>query len=205
MKQLRVEVRVRNNLLIERREALQMNQVEFAKYIGVSQKVVSAYEVFRETPIRFARYQRPAGWKLTAMKIAEGLGLEPDDLWPEELLRIENARAVRLMNVPEFAALTAPPMQPDRLLDSVGLDTKLATLLDDIPLPRNVDIVRRHFGLGDYAEQTFAEAGKAHKVSRKRAYLMEGMVMRMLRHPSSRRQLKEFRDVLRDRISNGER
>jgi RNA polymerase primary sigma factor len=56
--------------------------------------------------------------------------------------------------------------------------------------PREEEIVRKRFGIGDGGEQTLEEVGQRFSVTRERIRQIEAKALRKLRHPSRSRRLK---------------
>lgn len=62
--------------------------------------------------------------------------------------------------------------------------------------PREAEVLRRRFGIGDGTEQTLEEVGKAFNVTRERIRQIESKALRKLRHPSRAKLLKPYLDVI---------
>lgn len=62
--------------------------------------------------------------------------------------------------------------------------------------PREAEVLRRRFGIGDGTEHTLEEVGKAFNVTRERIRQIESKALRKLRHPSRARHLKPYLDVI---------
>ncbi|MGC8915912.1 MAG: RNA polymerase sigma factor RpoD [Thermoanaerobaculum sp.] len=62
--------------------------------------------------------------------------------------------------------------------------------------PREAEVLRRRFGIGDGTEQTLEEVGKAFNVTRERIRQIESKALRKLRHPSRAKHLKPYLDVI---------
>jgi RNA polymerase primary sigma factor len=58
--------------------------------------------------------------------------------------------------------------------------------------PREEEIVRKRFGIGDDGEQTLEEVGQKFSVTRERIRQIEAKALRKLRHPSRARRLRVF-------------
>jgi len=61
--------------------------------------------------------------------------------------------------------------------------------------PREEQVLRMRFGVGDGAEHTLEEVGKSFNVTRERIRQIESKALRKLRHPSRAKKLKPFVDV----------
>ncbi|MFZ5803414.1 MAG: RNA polymerase sigma factor RpoD [Acidobacteriota bacterium] len=62
--------------------------------------------------------------------------------------------------------------------------------------PREAEVLRRRFGIGDGTEHTLEEVGKAFNVTRERIRQIESKALRKLRHPSRAKHLKPYLDVI---------
>lgn len=84
----RIEVRVRNNRIIRARERLgHASGSAAAKALGVPYHSWVNFESMKETPLN-----ADGGWKDSALAVADALFAAPEDLWPDEALRITRAR-----------------------------------------------------------------------------------------------------------------
>jgi RNA polymerase primary sigma factor len=62
--------------------------------------------------------------------------------------------------------------------------------------PREAEVLRRRFGIGDGTEHTLEEVGKAFNVTRERIRQIESKALRKLRHPTRARLLKPYLDMI---------
>jgi RNA polymerase primary sigma factor len=62
--------------------------------------------------------------------------------------------------------------------------------------PREAEVLRRRFGIGDGTEHTLEEVGKAFNVTRERIRQIESKALRKLRHPTRARMLKPYLDMI---------
>ena len=58
--------------------------------------------------------------------------------------------------------------------------------------PREEQVLKMRFGVGDGAEHTLEEAGRSFNVTRERIRQIEAKALRKLRHPSRSRKLKDY-------------
>jgi len=61
--------------------------------------------------------------------------------------------------------------------------------------PREEQVLRMRFGVGDGAEHTLEEVGKSFNVTRERIRQIESKALRKLRHPSRAKKLRPFVDI----------
>ena len=84
----RIEIRVRNNRIIRARERLgHASGSAAAKALGIPYHSWVNYESLKETPLN-----ESGGWKESALSVADALFVAPEDLWPDEALRITKTR-----------------------------------------------------------------------------------------------------------------
>jgi len=58
--------------------------------------------------------------------------------------------------------------------------------------PREADILRKRFGIGEKKDFTLEEIGKEYSISRERVRQIQDKSLRKLKHPSRSRELKKF-------------
>ena len=89
----------------------------------------------------------------------------------------------------------APSPVEAAIQGNLGEQTRkvLATLT-----PREEQILRMRFGIGQKTDYTLEEVGKQFAVTRERIRQIEAKALRKLRHPSRSRKLRAFMDGVRD-------
>jgi RNA polymerase primary sigma factor len=58
--------------------------------------------------------------------------------------------------------------------------------------PREQDVLRLRFGIGERSDRTLEEVGQTFAVTRERIRQIESKALRKLRHPARRRHLRDF-------------
>jgi len=193
MKELEIEVRVRNNLLKTRRLALGFNQTQMAEAIGCSQAAYGALEAMRVPPIC-----KDGTWRKGVENLASYYGVDPEDLFPDAIQAVDKNKAVRYVDVKDVpsligvgshsaAMLTA---SPDELAGQLELRKRIETVLPTLS-PREEEVIRRRFGIGCIA-QTQAIIGQDFGVGGGRIQQIEAKALRKLRHPKSSKHLRDF-------------
>jgi RNA polymerase sigma factor (sigma-70 family) len=186
MKELEVTVRVRNNRLKERREALGMSQPELAAAAGVSLTAYRELEALRRSPR--IEGQGSWRWREIALQLARFHCVEPEELFPPTVMAVGTPVASRRVNGDDiFPLLTA---HQERLLESpevaherTEIRERVQQALASIP-PRDAKVLRLRFGLDDGVERTLEEVGVDLDVQRERVRQLEARALRTLRHPS---------------------
>jgi len=82
-----VQVRLRNNLLVQRREELGLNQIDCARAMKIHINTYNSYECLREFPLNLLT----GDWKRPAKRIAKFWGESPEALWPEVIRSVKKA------------------------------------------------------------------------------------------------------------------
>jgi RNA polymerase sigma factor (sigma-70 family) len=203
VKDLRVQVRLYNNQLKERREATGLSACAFARSIGVQATSYCALEAMTTSPVTAGRYSigqpRPMTWKRCAIRVAEALKVPPDVLWPESLQSIVNSRAEFRVNAEEVAVLASDNSEKTPLMlvaeseRQAALETALKVLT---PVQR--EVIEKRFGIcgdGDGSGLTLEQIAKETGRTRERIRQIEAKALRILRHPDRSKRLREFIDV----------
>lgn len=180
MKELEVTLRLRNNLLKERRKALGMNQRAFAEAAGVGLCTYRELEALRQSP-----RTRSGDWREVALVLARFHCVEPEDLFPPAVLGIEQPVAVRKLDGAEIrrqlTSQQAPAIEsPDALHDRAELRAIIARALDDLG-PRQAEVLRRRFGMDAGEPATLEEISEALDLSRERVRQIELVALKRLR------------------------
>ena len=86
----RIEMRVRNNRLIRARELLgYKSAMEAAEALKVPYHDLVTFESFTKSPLR----RNGQDWKRSALRVADALFSDPEDLWPAESRHVGRVRA----------------------------------------------------------------------------------------------------------------
>ena len=82
-------------------------------------------------------------------------------------------------------------VSPSEAVININLKEQTATVLTTLT-PREEQVIRMRFGIGDGSEHTLEEVGQRFSVTRERIRQIEAKALRKLRHPSRSRKLKAF-------------
>ena len=82
-------------------------------------------------------------------------------------------------------------ISPSEAVINLNLKEQTATVLQTLT-PREEQVVRMRFGIGEGSEHTLEEVGQRFSVTRERIRQIEAKALRKLRHPSRSRKLKAF-------------
>ncbi len=82
-------------------------------------------------------------------------------------------------------------ISPAEAVININLKEQTAAVLQTLT-PREEQVIRMRFGIGDGSEHTLEEVGQRFSVTRERIRQIEAKALRKLRHPSRSRKLKAF-------------
>ena len=82
-------------------------------------------------------------------------------------------------------------VSPADAVININLKDQTAAVLQSLT-PREEQVIRMRFGIGDGSEHTLEEVGQRFSVTRERIRQIEAKALRKLRHPSRSRKLKAF-------------
>jgi RNA polymerase primary sigma factor len=82
-------------------------------------------------------------------------------------------------------------VSPAEAVININLKEQTASVLQTLT-PREEQVIRMRFGIGDGSEHTLEEVGQKFSVTRERIRQIEAKALRKLRHPSRSRRLKAF-------------
>lgn len=189
MKEFRVEVRVKNNLLYSAIEAAGFDSVAaFSRSCGVSQTTVGSYINMSLPPLK------GNVWRQSAVKVADALKALPEDLFPTDYLQvaIEQNKVVREYSAAEITGIMQVAQEtPETLLLQQDAVSRLETAINGLK-PRHQEAIKRRFGLDGHQPHTLPELGAVLNVSVSRAQAIELSALRALKQPSK----KLTRDML---------
>lgn len=197
MDEFRLQVRIKNNLLISLREGLKLTPREMADKIGLSYPLYLKYEGLKQSPLA-----RTGAWSRSAQKIAAFFNVSPDDLWPDVILAVQTPTAERIVGAEQVNALFASEaarslmgeeLAPDQPLDIAQRDANVRAALATLT-PRERMVIESRFGIDrDHTKgYTLQAVADALDVDRERVRQIEAKALRKLRHPSRSRNLTIF-------------
>lgn len=190
-----IELRLRNNALKQRREALGLNQGELAERVGLSKATLTQYETLRKAP-----KGKDGQWRPTAVCLAEFFQVPPEALWPDVTQFITQPvirRKAGHQEVEKLYALESERIREQHRLADPEQRAVLTEQAERVAValvqlnPRERAVVELRFGLDGSTPMTLAEAGDVLGVSRNRAMQLQQHALRKLRHPSLSRRLAE--------------
>jgi len=191
MKEFRLKVSVRNNLLLSAIEAQgYVSVAEFERACGLGLGRINNLVAMRDAPIL-----QSGEFSQNAKLVMEVLGAAPTDLWTEQQLtiKLKTNSGERAIDANLVQHLLEQKDRTDYLPspeDSL-LAAETAAIVEQVLgtlKPREKDILQERFE----KDLTLEEVGNHHGVSKERIRGIEAKALRKLRHESSSKILKEF-------------
>lgn len=104
MKEFEITVRIKNNRLKERRDALGVTQADLAIIVGINVQTYNQLENMRLSPIS---KKLPDQWHPAAEKLAEYYNVSLDELFTEAICNVERSTMTRRLDAKEIKYLTS--------------------------------------------------------------------------------------------------
>lgn len=183
MRDLEVEIRVRNNQLKERRVLAGLTQTELAQEIGISGGMYAGFEAMRYQPMNEGR------WLPSALRIAAYYHLPPETLFPEAVRAVEVTVCVRKLDRSDLALLSSPAMgdatkrllaSPEAAAEQALARKQIQRHIGDLPV-REAEVLRLRFGLDGDEPHTLEEIGEVFDLSNERVRQVEARALCRLR------------------------
>ncbi len=186
MNDIRIDIKVRNNRLISLIEERYSNVSQFCREHDLAPTKVGEFCNLKESPLRKGK-KKGLGWREYALKIADALGVLPDELWPEHMqeLKLEVNTGFTTVTTDRVQELLGSTHKTDPLLAYQKEETEnvVAHALKFLT-EREQTVLSLRFGLGGKPPQTLAETGEAIGTSQERVRQIEAKALRKLRHPN---------------------
>jgi RNA polymerase sigma factor (sigma-70 family) len=207
---LRVESRFKNALLFRALDEFLgpgWKNAQAAKYLGV-QPVTFSLILRLKRPPRVRRSRRwktgETVWSVAAQKIADKLGYNPVELFPDSLYALGLPDVVaREYASPEILSLQEASRMGllgstsiDVSTDQMDVEKAVAEALHTLS-PREADVIAMRFGIGDGEERSLPEVAKHFGIGKERVRRIEARGLRKLRHPSRSGELKQVLEASR--------
>ena len=192
MKEYRVKITVRNNLLLTAIErAGYKSQADFARAANINAGQLNALVGLREPPINCS-----GEFSHAAKNIMEILGACPSDLWTDEQLvlclkRNSGERAISSDTMHELLEEHQNSMllpDPEQLAMSIEQRDVVRAALNTLT-PAEAKVLRLRFGIETNSDHTLVEIGKMSGVTNTRIGQIEAKALRKLRRDGMRKTL----------------
>lgn len=195
IKDVRVEVRLRNNVLYRAIFDRWGSVAAFCREKGLSSVLVGELLNLEASP--FSKRGDGKTYRSYCRRIEHALGMLCEDLFPAHLYALKGTKAVmevscaQLPGSREFMTQLSAPRTPEEELGLVDRDHAIRKALDKLT-PRQKRVMEYRFGLHDGREWTLGEVGQEFELTVESIRRIEAQALRMLRHPALAKHIKDF-------------
>lgn len=190
MKEYRLEVKIKNNLLYQ---AMIENGIETASALsrctGVFPSEIGKYLGLTTSPIN----AKTGKLKKSYTDICNFLKRLPEDLYPKQHMTepLRKNKSSAEASFEEISGYLAPPLSPEEAILIEDRNKVLREALSQLT-PRQKNIIEQRFGLGEHEPKTLAEVGKAHNISPERVRSIESQALRILKNPKHTKKMRPY-------------
>jgi RNA polymerase sigma factor (sigma-70 family) len=196
-KDFRVEVKVKNNRLLEQLEKAGFESIaDFSRKTGINQGLVGDYANMKEKALT-----KDGQYKPSVLRLSEALKCMPEDLFPTAQLTQKLATNKQFFTANESelfdltSSLRSAAMSPERQLMQSDANRVVKQLLLTLT-PREQRLLDLRFGLTDGEEKTLDQVADLFGIHRERVRQIQAKAMRKMKHPFRSRQLREYYEEL---------
>jgi RNA polymerase sigma factor (sigma-70 family) len=180
IKDIEITLRIRNNLLKERRLKLGFTQKELAEEINIDVSQIQAVECFNKKKLRPEKL----------IKICEYFKCKPEEIYPEYFKNIKKTSITRCLDAVEFISLTNKELLqiPSQLMtqedecDKVFKRECLVNMLNTLKKRESV-VIKHRFGI-NCESKTLEEVAQLLNVTKERVRQIEVKALKKLRYPN---------------------
>jgi len=179
LKDYRVELKVKNNLLASAMERKGIaSAAELARQSGIHQAYIGRYLNLQESIYDFRGEYRPQ-----FMKLCEFFNLMPDELYPEAQMSepLKTNKKTIEADAHELVRLEADALDPAQIIELGSRREAILGMLGSLT-KRESDVVSLRLGF-EGGEHTWEQIGNIYGVSKERVRQIYGKALRKLRHP----------------------
>lgn len=190
MKKLRIDLKIRNNVLYQLIFTNYKSVSDFCKSHGLHGSVVGDMLNLKKSSV----FRSNGGeYKKCSHDIASIFKMLPEDIFPKDIYNVLDNKSFVTINMDELElpCSTTKENDPIAQLEYNNLRDNINKALSAIP-EREREAIIMHFGLNDSAPQTFAEIGGHFGVCSTRARQIIATGLRKLRYSEMSKFLKPF-------------
>lgn len=189
---VRAELRLRNNDLIQARKRYGLSQLNLSEAVGIPLAIIGALEKFDYSNANIETHAR---------RLADFLELPLALVLPPELhkrkltttvIAVADIEAARLLDV-AVNRKQLLPTSPLELAEQTELSDRLQSAMSGLTVRENA-IISLRFGLGECPLCTLEEVSEKLHIHRETVRQVEAKALLKLRHPVRARGLEEFLD-----------
>lgn len=186
-RELRLTMRLSNNRIRAKREAMGLTAREAAEKCGVSFGTWYAYEALRAKPYgKQGGFGGEVGWTPSADKIAMLLGVTCEWLWPDQVLAVTNPKIEQEVSVEDLRPMLVSKQVHAELPspEQVQMDRERAEIVDrelQTLRPREAHVLMHRHGILDGIPKTLDEIGESLGIGREYVRQIEVRALAKLR------------------------
>lgn len=210
-KDIRLEVKVRNNLVLSRMEEKGIWTVAAlcralnSDWQYLACKNVNQTEMGRLINMKVPARNEDGSWLELVHRLADFFQCMPEDLFsaPQQYNALEKNRVhaeVAYTELQTLSARTHEPVTPELALQATQLRAAIAKALQSLT-PREERVLRLRFGF-EGKDYTLEEVGEQFGVFKERIRQIEAKALRKLQHPSRSRAILEAAGKVTRRYKN---
>ena len=189
-KTFELTMRIRNNLLKQRRIDLNLSARALSEQVGIPYSSYVQLENMREPPLRERkRGRRGMHWSNIALKLAEFYRCMPEDLFPSAVLAVAHPVVVKKLEAQELCPLLGsqcdgtvqalPPSSAERTEKLI----EIIELIEHAGLtPREDKVISMMLGLHSGISATLDEVALEYGVKKERVRQIQEEALRKIRH-----------------------
>lgn len=186
-KEVRLEVKVRNNLVLSAMEQRGIATVaELCRQMGLPRSEVAHLGSFIN--MKKSARKKDGGWRMLALKLSDFFQCMPEDLFADfqQYAALERQRTHAEISFAELQQLTArcsDPPTPEQMLAAEDLRRAVARMLSSLTA-RQERVLRMRFGFDDGRQKTHEEIAGSLGLTGAYVSQIETKALRKLKHPS---------------------
>ena len=199
-KDYRIEVRVKNNKLLQKmEEAGYATVADFCRAANLQQTVVGLFVNMKRAPIN----KLTGEFSKDFMKIVDFLRCMPEDVFPKAQMQ-EAMKVTKLTTKADISdvqslttSLRSIALPPEQKMIFEEARSSIQRAMETLA-PREQRVLMLRFGFYDGIEHTFDEIGKEFNISVERVRQIEIKALRKMKGPSRSKELrKTMEDIFR--------
>ncbi len=196
MEDYRVEIKVRNNTILQRMEKAGYKTVgEFCRRNNIIGQVSNICSVVAMT---LSPLMSDGNFRKCVIKVADILNCDPSDLFTDTQLRAlltTNKRSIKV-NEAEMKIMLESMECKNKLLEEIVSDEQRDKAINDVLhelTPREEKVLQMRFGLGEYDKSyNYSEIGEEFEITGQRARQIEARALEKLKSPLRKEKLMDF-------------
>ena len=196
MKEYRVELKIKNNLLLSAIENAGFKSIaEFSRDIGVHMQSIHRLITLKEAPLR-----QDGTFTTTAQKLLDYFCALPEDLWSEEQLwnTLTTNKGQVLLDKHQMSVLTyggdEETLSLEDMVHKKEIQEKVHEVLHTLS-PKEAKIIKMRYGMDGSKEHNLEEVGRAFDVTRERVRQLEHKGLMKLREAHRKDKLMSCLDI----------